>query len=106
MKKKWIWITVPAVAVGLTAIFIGGAVFAQESGNSDAASPNWTAMYEYCRTFFTGNVTPDKTNATGPGGYCGGGAGPDGPAQGGMMGGGMWRGMMGNGSFDRGMMSW
>lgn len=107
MKKKWIWITVPAVVIGLGVLFAGGAVFAQEAGNTTGASPNWTAMYEYCRGVLTGNVTPGGTNVSG---YCGVAPGDVNAAGGRGCGAGAIGtrpgGMMGNGSPGRGMMAW
>jgi hypothetical protein len=106
--KKWIWITVPAVAVGLGLIFVGGAAFAQ-TPNGTGPSVNWTSMYNYCRNFIAGNNTaadPDFDqmrgycqNATESGNYGGcpvAGTGYNvGP-----------NGMMGGGYAGRGMMNW
>jgi hypothetical protein len=118
--KKWIWITVPAVAVGLGLVFLSGAAFAQTPGNSTAPSVNWTAMADYCRNLLTGNTTPAHNDMTGMRSYCQnatatgnitpgnmmGNAGmmDDMMDNGGMMGGS--GGMMGNRSPGRGMMGW
>jgi hypothetical protein len=55
--KKWMWISVPAVAIGLGILFLGGSAFAQTNGNSTTPSVNWTAMYDYCRNLISGNGT-------------------------------------------------
>jgi hypothetical protein len=100
--KKWLWITVPAVAVGLGLIFAGGAALAQ-TPNSTATGVNWTAMYNYCRNVIAGNNTAADADYNTMRNFCqnataSGNFGP------GMMGG--RTGMMGNGSPGRGMMGW
>lgn len=107
--KKWVWITVPALIVGLGLIFLGGAVFAQEPGNPPAPSVNWTAMYDYCRGIMTGNTTATDNDFDGMSGYCQNSTATGNFSAGGMMGnGGMMGsgGMMGNRSFGPGMMGW
>ena len=123
--KKWIWITVPAVAVGLGLVFLGGSAFAQNQGTNTIPTVNWTAMADYCRNIMTGNATPTANDFTQMLGYCqnatvagnvgtcggaravgmmGGYTGNGTYGDGGMMGGGS--GMMGNRSPGRGMMGW
>ncbi len=116
--KKWVWITVPAVAVGLGLVFLGGSVFAQEPGNTTSPSVNWTAMYDYCRNIVTGNTTTADNDFTEMRSFCqnstaNGNFGPGGMmSNGGMMGGYTGNGsyghggMMGNRSTGRGMMGW
>ncbi|MDO8578620.1 MAG: hypothetical protein Q7R50_05515 [Dehalococcoidales bacterium] len=116
--KKWIWITAPALAVGLGLVFLGGSVFAQNTGNNTAPTVNWTAMADYCRNIFTGNTTvaendfsemrsfcqnASATGNVGPGGMMGSGGMMGGYTANGTYGTG---GMMGNRSTGRGMMSW
>jgi hypothetical protein len=101
--KKWIWITVPAVAGGLGLVFLGGSVFAQNAGNNTAPTVNWTAMADYCRSIFTGNTTVADSDFTQMRSSCQNAAASGNLSPGGMMGAG---GMMGNHSAGSGMMGW
>lgn len=112
--KKWMWITVPALAVGLGLVFLGGSVFAQNAGNNTTPTVNWTAMADYCRSIFTGNTTVADSNVSGMRSYCQNATAAGNFEAGGMMdNGGMMGGYTGNGTYapggmmgNGGMMGW
>ena len=110
--KKWIWITVPALAVGLGLVFLGGSVFAQNTSNNTAPTVNWTAMADYCRSIFTGNSTVADNDFTEMRSFCQNATANGNFGHGGMMGGYTGNGtygpggIMGNRSTGRGMMGW
>ena len=108
--RKWVWITVPAVAVGLGLVFLGGSAFAQNAGGTSTSGVNWTAMHDYCRNIMTGNPTLTDNDFSQMQGYCQDATVTGSFSQGGMMGNsgmmGGGRGMMGDLSSGRGMMGW
>ena len=93
--KKWVWITVPAAAIALGVVFVGGAAFAQ-TPNGTPPGVNWTAMYDYCRNFIAGNNTATDNDFNEMRGFC----------QNSTESGNFGPGMMGRGYAGRGMMGW